>query len=475
MDTLRFNSIYKESGSFVDKFQTVIKLLPVTTNNSGCSFDVTCGFDGIVGRFFRNLQTTKVNPISDVEKEVLVHLNDYLINNRNMDEDSALSFLNVFRDILCQNGKIQAIDSSFLKYYPLAQDRGKSSKSSDKYVSGQKKIADMLSSMFGDFLSTDTIKGKKDLFTSTIKEALDNSLLVDKDGHYYGDEQYNILPFIQKQFKKDFLWLLSKEDYVLVKYIDIFLYFYACYSILQTLLHITPEVTKDQMSQPFLLYNILSQESTSIKGDAIIGGWESKLSTLEISKIFGRLQAVDILNTFIKKETCSYFEIVSELEKEPFEQNKVLCENFLSELQYAKIEHINKRETSRKITAQPIDTSVESYSEFARKVYAICVRFQETTYDRIKKRIYDLFSIRFLSWRRGKYLLNLDNEMLIFLIAMITHEEKTRIKDLYKKFGEYGIIFNRNTRSNIEQYLLRLNLLDRKSDSGEVQYVKVIL
>ena len=100
---------------------------------------------------------------------------------------------------------------------------------------------------------------------------------------------------------------------------------------------------------------------------------------------------------------------------------------------------------------------------------------QDSNYTRMKKWIYNLFSIGFLSLRRGKYILTVDNDMLIFLIAMITHEEKTKLKDMYAKFRSYGIIFNMNTRRIIEQYLLKLNLLERKSDSGEAQYVRVIL
>lgn len=65
--------------------------------------------------------------------------------------------------------------------------------------------------------------------------------------------------------------------------------------------------------------------------------------------------------------------------------------------------------------------------------------------------------------------------MLTFLIALFTKSKKTKLEDLYKLFNNYGIYFNRGSRLAIEEYLLKLNLLDRKSDSGEAQYVTVIL
>ena len=58
---------------------------------------------------------------------------------------------------------------------------------------------------------------------------------------------------------------------------------------------------------------------------------------------------------------------------------------------------------------------------------------------------------------------------------MITKSKRVKVEDMYKKFNEYGIIFNLGTKTAIESYLLKLNLLDRKSDSGEAQYVKVVL
>ena len=93
----------------------------------------------------------------------------------------------------------------------------------------------------------------------------------------------------------------------------------------------------------------------------------------------------------------------------------------------------------------------------------------------MRKKIIDLLSVRFLQIRRGNFVLVLDNEMLTFLVALFTKSKKTKLDELYKLFNSYGICFNRGSRLAIEEYLLKLNLLDRKSDSGEAQYVTVVL
>lgn len=476
MDITKFKQEYIDAkGNLSDKFQSFIKLVPFTSNNASCWFDSTCGFNGIVGRFFRNLYPSEIEPIHDIDA-ALDKIRSYLVDQRQMQDNEAGQFVEIARNILCPDGNIQAIDASFLKYYPLIiTGNNGNSKSSNKYVNGQKKLADYLSCMANEVIGDEELNGRKDLFTSEIKKALSNSLEIADKQSFYGDERYYILPFVKKQFDQDFKWLLTKEDYVLIKYVGIFLYFYACYSILQTLLHIEPNDDEYECNKAIPLYNILRQEHASMKSDVIRRGWESKLSKNKIDKTFGKLQAIDILNSLIANNTCIYQEIIAQLEEEPFEQNKTKCEELLNIYQEKKREHVNSRKTSKKLSMEVMDTNVDSYDEFTRKLYELCTRMQENTYTRVKNRIYALFSIRFLNLRRGKYLLNIDNEMLIFLIAMITHEQKTKLSDLYRKFRDYGIIFNINTRNDIEQYLLKLNLLDRKSDSGEAQYVRVIL
>ena len=54
-------------------------------------------------------------------------------------------------------------------------------------------------------------------------------------------------------------------------------------------------------------------------------------------------------------------------------------------------------------------------------------------------------------------------------------DDTIRMKDLYKRFRDYGIEFSFQKKNAISDYLLKLNLLERKSDSGEAQYVRVVL
>lgn len=474
MDISKFKEKYTDNkGDFHDNFQTTIKLLPFITNISTEAYDETCGFNGVVGGFFRNLSHDKVEPIKNSHKDVVDRVGEYLREQSKMSEEKINKLKSVVENILCPDGNFRAIDSSFLKYYPFRYiGEGKEGKK-DKYVKGQAKFADYISCMMDDFLDDEKIKGRNDLFTQIVKRALSPSVPNEKDQP--SGEHYDILPFVKEQFKHDFKWLLEKQDAVLIKYIGIFIYFYECYSILQTLLHIGPKhCDGENDGKAIRLYNILNAEKTSMKSEAVTCGWESKLGKSDIEKTFANVQALDILNILTGAKSGFYGEVMARLREEPLNQNKEACEDVLKFYKIQKRDHVNSRRTSKKKDSN-IPLTVESYDDFVKKLGILCRDLQDDNYNRLKKRIYDLFTIRFLSLRRGKYILAIDNEMLIFLIAMFTQERKTKLKDMYARFLEYGIVFNMNTKRRIEQYLLKLNLLERKSDSGEAQYVRVIL
>lgn len=194
-----------------------------------------------------------------------------------------------------------------------------------------------------------------------------------------------------------------------------------------------------------------------------------------LDKVFGHSQALDILNSVLGRSVGFYKEIIDSLIQTPFEENRDACETLLNIYQKEKRNVFSNR-SSESASIEEIDTSVSSYEDFVEKLERLCVGLQSPSYiSRMRKKIIDVLSIRFLQLRRGNYVLVLDNEMLLFLIAMITKSERVKVEDMYKKFNEYGIIFNLGTKNAIESYLLKLNLLDRKSDSGEAQYVKVVL
>ena len=77
---------------------------------------------------------------------------------------------------------------------------------------------------------------------------------------------------------------------------------------------------------------------------------------------------------------------------------------------------------------------------------------------------------------RGSYgfVLNIERDML-YVITALCVKSKMTTKDLFKEYEKRGLFFDSKSKDQILEYLTNLNLIEKKSDSGDVRYVKPIL
>lgn len=459
----------KKKNKLVDNWQEGIKILPFSSNPSS-AVDRGAGIEGPTGQFFRIMGKETVAAIEnphDTEQAI----ESYLTKNKKMSEQQIITFMDIMKDILFINGSLNVTDTSFLKYLPIVpNDESLPEKTRKKYKSGQTKLANLLCSLCDGEVSF-TEQDNKNLFTKILKEALSSINTGFGEGVKVSEDYYT-LPHIKKSFNTDLEWLLSLDSSVIIRHIHLFLHFYICYTLLQSISKLLPLKLDTNKTEPF--YFILNSEKASVSHDAV-KCWKDKMPKGLLDKIFGHSQALDVINSVLGGSVGFYEEVLQCLTQTPFEDNKEACETLLNYYQKEKRNLFSNR-SSESGSIEEIDTSVTSYDEFIRKMDYLCVGLQSPSYiSRMRKKFIDVLSIRFLQLRRGNYILALDNEMLLFLIAMITKSKRVKLEEMYKKFNEYGIVFNLGTRNAIETYLLKLNLLDRKSDSGEAQYVEVVL
>ena len=466
-----YETNYHQSGKFIDNWQEGIKLLPFNSNPSS-AFDKKCGLHGTTGEFFRLLENDGAKAIEDFDKSVIEPMRQYLTTQKQMPQEQIGEFVRMLKDILLVNGNINISDSSFLKYIPLMpSDESITTKDRKKYGDGQKKLANYLFSMLSEEMEGLVSNKTNNLFTKILKEALTSSFTNPSDGI---SREYTALPFIKESFTEDFKWMMEQDEAVKVKYLHLFLHFYACYSVTQTIANLNPKKTAS-ITAPAQFYFILNSEKASVNHDAVVRGWSYHIPKPTLDKLYGKSQALDILNSVLGGNIGYYSDVFDALSSTSFEDNRDAC-NELLKLYQAQKREVFSRRTSEEGSIEEIDTTVNSYSDFFDKLEYLCTGLQSPSYiSRMRKKVIDLLSVRFLQSRRGNFVLVLDNEMLTFLIALFTKSKKTKLEDMYKRFNSYGIHFNRGSRMTIEDYLLKLNLLDRKSDSGEAQYVKVVL
>lgn len=74
----------------------------------------------------------------------------------------------------------------------------------------------------------------------------------------------------------------------------------------------------------------------------------------------------------------------------------------------------------------------------------------------------------------------IDSDLLLLLTNIIAakesiNKEKLLLKNYFKKLEERGIYFDEDSRNAVEEFLVKSNLIEKSSDSGDVKYVKSIL
>ena len=467
-----YTEFYKDTvrgREFHDSFRSSVLVLPFTSNPSTSNYDRTCGLRGITGEFFRRSKDKQSKAIEDFEENAVIPVRNYLENDRYMREKQVDEFIDIMTDIMYTDGALTIINPSFLKYIPLSVGTPKSK----KYEHGQKTMAEYLTSMLRPKdLLINMLSNQTNLFNDIIIKALNKT-----EGQVATDNEYISIPFIRERFGEDLKWLLGKEDSVVVKYIHIFLHFYLCYSISQTIAYLDPRKYTEPITKPIKMYYILSSEHSSESRDAVVNGWNKYVNKEAEEKLFGRIQALDIINGLFGKSIGFYNDVYNELQKIEFSDDvKSKLEEVLTAYQRDKRKQLSSRENANFPFPDEINTEVNSYGEFIEKLACLCTTLQSKEYEsKMKIRINNIMKIRLLSTRRGREVLNLDDEMLFFLMAMISKGKRMRLEDLYAGFGNYGILFDFETKNAIESYLLKLNLLERKSDSGEAQYVTIVL
>ena len=108
---------------------------------------------------------------------------------------------------------------------------------------------------------------------------------------------------------------------------------------------------------------------------------------------------------------------------------------------------------------------------------SVRTQFENTSRNRVYTAYADKFSeyVKKYLKRRGRsgMMLNLTEETLIFLTKVcIKDQEMMRLNDVFNEFELRGVYLDNISKEQVMRYYEKLNLIEKKSDSGDAQYVK---
>ena len=127
------------------------------------------------------------------------------------------------------------------------------------------------------------------------------------------------------------------------------------------------------------------------------------------------------------------------------------------------------------------DSNVNGFEKVYELFSIVRYQFEKSGRSKLNESYYNWY-LKFLqnnfAKRRGQlgFNLNMTEEDIILITKVcIKDKEKIKLNTLINEFEKRGIFFDRESHKKIIQLYEKLNLLEKKSDSGDAQYVKAVL
>ncbi|MFF2019692.1 DNA phosphorothioation-dependent restriction protein DptG [Paenibacillus sp. NPDC058177] len=304
-------------------------------------------------------------------------------------------------------------------------------------------------------------------------------------GSSEGRKSYAVMiPEISNLFFLDFKWLTTKSELFTQQIEKIISYYYFFYVTQFAILSENLFNSIEQKIRP-IYFTFEEEERLSKTRVSYEYGWKNIEKT--IGRIFSHINLLKMLNfATVRQEEgslnapLSYQEIASCIREMPAEEQSTL------EQQIDQLIEEYKQKLSGDSKWMLMGTFPERYdlpalNKIDQLFRLIDYQFNQTS----RSKPYNEYRLWFVHFcqktflksrgRSGKMLI-LDTDYLLFLTKMVIKDEnKIRLRTLFEEFEARGMIFDRDTQTAIVDYFEKLNLLEKKSDSGDAIYVKAFL
>ena len=451
-----------------------IKFFPFRTKGAEkCELDFR-SFEGIVGECARKTISQEFNKgfIGDKQSSFNNKLKDYIIENAltkvNTDEKDELKEI-MIKLFFKENNELVKFNNSVIKY---------------KNNSNSHPALEDISQLFNDiFIDVDSFKSlleqegnQVNLFYQLIKDCLPKlENIPAKETNTF----FNSNPDITNLFKQDLMFLSGHSEAFLTHIEDLFKYYYFFY-ISQSVIQLD-KLKIDRSIDP--IYFALDWENLSQSRVSYRAGWRTLESKLK--RVFTHSICLELLNhiTFNGNKLGDFAQIhdlTNEL-SEPEIENLLAKINdvntFYLESNSEYLSGDNKIELDQKINNAISNCSRldESFVRLMTSIEYILEKSNRTVAgNRYADWIIEFTKVNYLK-RRGRsgYTTNLTQETLLFLVKLIIGDEsRIRLKDLWDGFELRGIKLDESSKTDVVKLIEKINLLEKKSDSGDAQYVK---
>ena len=286
-------------------------------------------------------------------------------------------------------------------------------------------------------------------------------------------EQYQALldPFT-RLYQEDLIYLSQYKDYFLTAFpllTHYYVFMYACQLVVKF-----ERFTESAIDDAHPLYFTLEWESVSKRRQAAEGLEGLRYIKEQSINLFPHIHTISHLchnslnqpNSDGKRAFIPYYELQQMIKKSGHDYEI----EYLKELkqwinQYSSIKNIEPPK-------EPADLS-EAFKILFQSLKA--GMSSEVSY-KYGQNIEDLGSSQFIKSRGSTgQVFNIKHDFLLLLTAVSVKNKRIPLNDLFHEFRKRGVALDRYSKKEVITLLDKLNILDKKSDSGDAQYVKPIL
>lgn len=449
MELKDFLSFDKENNKLRHNKDEKTNFFPFVTRNPE-RVKFKNGFRGITGEFCRLIVNKKL-----VDKYSIIETIDKMVEEGNLDfqnsEEHKDKFKNILKEFVYPDEKLEILSPQLFSYLPLTN--GNEAK-------GEKKIAQFIK----DVLWQDNEK-IKDYILNTEPDTVLTRFFINNFDQL--EEQENIelvynkkLDYISDLFMEDFEYLIKHEDYFIDHFNYLLAYYYFFY-ITQLFLNFRKQNNKNQHE----LFYVLNWESASKKRKSYEIGYYKEIKS-KSTQLLSQVYATEHLNFLFGVEGKTLNQLVSifkELDKN--KQNKLaeVIKKWIKEYRANRdLEVLEINNNYDELVLNLINSIGDAIGDATKSRYRI-------SFDEVGKK-YFLKSRGSLS-----FVGNITKDFLLFLTTISVKDNRIKVKELFNRFEKRGIYLDRYSKKEALDFLNKLNVLDKKSDSGDAQYVKTIL
>lgn len=417
-------------------------------------------FSGVVGAFSRLMSS--VTPKIGSDKVVLKEKMRKKMDNECTDKEFEVLF-QIIESMYFEKGKLLPINTRALGYI-------------DSNIS-QQQVAEYLYSLFIE--STDlkmryaSMAESED--TNLLEKLVFDSLEDEgKDADKSIQQADCFLPYVKEVFCKDFE-MLMKNTNIYQRSIKRFLAYYYMFYVSQLAVKLGKfeHGKRDEIEK---IYMTLYDEVVTKVRPGYEYGW--KFVKEKLSHMFSHSVVLEMLSHNVEHLHRDYIGIYDRFnessdDKKVAEEIKRICNDYREwiTMDYSGCRHDDLKDTECK-------TSTEVKKLFETIDYQFINGGRTSHYNGYNKKFINFVQRNFGKFRgMCGYTVSIHERDIIMFTQIILQENrgKIRLAKLFDEFELRGLLFDRESKKKIIGLYEKMNLLEKRSDSGDAQYVKYIL